>query len=148
MASGNGNGAFESSVAAMMNGLDGFVNTKTVVGEAITYGDTTIIPLVKVSFGMGVGNSSKEKGGIKAGGMGGKISPSSVLVIHDGTTRLINIASHTGIDKLLDMVPDFVDQFTAKRKAKNRSTDEKAVREEAAVAMEETIRAAAEMEEG
>lgn len=35
--------------------MDSFITTKTVVGDAITVGDTIILPLVDVSFGVGAG---------------------------------------------------------------------------------------------
>lgn len=61
-----------------------------------------------------------------AGGLGGKVTPSAVLIIHDGTTRLINIATHTGIDKVLDMLPDFVDRFKGKKEDEDSEAKEKA----------------------
>jgi uncharacterized spore protein YtfJ len=64
--------------------------------------------------------------------MGGKMSPSAVLVIHNGTTRLINIATNSGMDKLLDLVPDFVDSIKSKKAGAKRSGSEEAAREEAA----------------
>ena len=55
----------------------------------------------------------KQNGG---GGMGGKMSPSAVLVIQNGTTKLVNVKNQDGITKVLDMVPDFVNKFTSKDK--------------------------------
>ena len=43
--------------------------------------------------------------------MGGKIMPSAVLVIQNGTTKLVNIKNQDGVTKILDMVPDFVNKF-------------------------------------
>ena len=45
--------------------------------------------------------------------MGGKISPSAVIVIQDGRTKLVNIKNQDTITKILDMIPDVVDRFTA-----------------------------------
>lgn len=53
--------------------------------------------------------------------MGGKIIPSSVLVIQNGTSKLINIKDQDSITKILDMVPDLIDKFT--KKGKNKETD-------------------------
>jgi hypothetical protein len=36
-----------------------------------------------------------------------------VLVIQNGTTKLVNIKNQDGLTKVLDMVPDFVDRFAA-----------------------------------
>lgn len=84
------------------------------MGDAIHIGDTIILPLVDVSFGVAAGAFSQEKKNNGAGGMGGKIMPSAVLVIQNGTTKLVNIKNQDGITKILDMVPDFVNKFTSK----------------------------------
>lgn len=41
---------FQTTVESLFKGMDSFITTKTVVGEAITVGDTIILPLVDVSF--------------------------------------------------------------------------------------------------
>lgn len=112
MAEGNFNGVIES----LMKGMDGFLSTKTVVGEATTIGDTIIVPLVDVSFGVGAGavNGDKKNGG--AGAINGKMSPSAVLVIHDGHTKLVNIKNQDSVTKILDLIPDLVDKFQQKGK--------------------------------
>ena len=105
---------FQNTVEALFRGMDSFITTKTVVGDAIHIGDTIILPLVDVSFGVAAGAFSQEKKNNGAGGMGGKITPSAVLVIQNGTTKLVNIKNQDGITKVLDMVPDFVNKFTSK----------------------------------
>ena len=84
------------------------------MGDAIHIGDTIILPLVDVSFGVAAGAFSQEKKNNGAGGMGGKIMPSAVLVIQNGTTKLVNIKNQDGITKILDMVPDFVNKLPRK----------------------------------
>ena len=105
---------FKGTVETLFRGMDGIVSSKTVVGDAIHIGDTIILPLVDVSFGMGAGafnGDNKEKGG---GGIGGKMTPCAVLVIQNGKTKLVNIKQQDGVTKILDMVPDLVDKFTHK----------------------------------
>ena len=106
--------SFHTTVESLVKGMDSFITTKTVVGDAIHIGDTIILPLVDVSFGVAAGAFSQEKKNNGAGGMGGKIMPSAVLVIQNGTTKLVNIKNQDGITKILDMVPDFVNKFTSK----------------------------------
>ena len=108
--------SFSSTVASLFKGMDSFITTKTVVGDAVHIGDTIILPLVDVSFGVGAGAFSDEKKNNGGGGMGGKITPSAVLVIQNGTTKLVNVKNQDGITKVLDMVPDFVNKFTSKDK--------------------------------
>ncbi|HJB81803.1 MAG TPA: GerW family sporulation protein [Candidatus Mediterraneibacter intestinavium] len=110
MADGNN---FKETVEALFQGMDSVVTSKTVVGEAIHINGTIILPLVDVSFGIGAGAFNAEKKEKGMGGMGGKISPSAVIVIQDGQTKLVNIKNQDTITKILDMIPDVVDRFTA-----------------------------------
>ena len=48
----NQNGSFQANLESLFKGMDSFMTTKTVVGEAIHAGDTIILPLVDVSFGV------------------------------------------------------------------------------------------------
>ncbi len=123
---------FNSTVQSLFKGMDSFITTKTVVGDAVHIGDTIILPLVEVSFGVGAGAFSQEKKNNAGGGLGGKITPSAVLVIQNGTTKLVNVKNQDGITKILDMVPDFVNKFTSKEK-KEKTADpvEEQAREQA-----------------
>lgn len=121
---------FQTTVDSLMKGMDGFVSSKTVVGEAIHIGETLILPLVDVSFGMGAGAFLGEKKKNSGGGVGGKISPSAVLVIQNGSTRMVSVKNQDSISKLLDMVPDFVDRFMKKMDEK-KNPEAAAAREEA-----------------
>lgn len=105
---------FVSTVESLFHGMDNFITASTVVGDAIQFGDTIILPLVDVSFGVGAGAFSEDKKNSGGGGLGGKITPSAVLVIHDGHTKLVNVRNQDSITKILDMVPDLVDRFTKK----------------------------------
>ena len=105
--------SFNNTVESLFKGMDSFITTKTVVGDAVHIGDTIILPLVDVAFGVAAGAFSQEKKNNGAGGMGGKINPSAVLVIQNGVTKLVNIKNQDSMTKILDMVPDFVNKFTS-----------------------------------
>ena len=94
---------FASTIGALFQGMDEFVTTKTVVGEPVTVGDAIILPLVDVTCGM-----AKEK---NAGGMSAKMTPSAVLVIQNGMTKVVNIKHQDALTKVLDMAPDLVNKF-------------------------------------
>ncbi len=106
---------FQTTVESLFKGMDSFITTKTVVGDSISMEDGTIIlPLVDVSFGVAAGafaneDSKKNNGG---GGMGGKIQPSAVLIIKDGSSKLVNVKNQDGITKILDLVPDVLNKFS------------------------------------
>lgn len=102
---------FKETVESLFKGMSGVVSSKTVVGDAIHIGDTIILPLVDVSFAVGAGAFNAEKKERGAGGLGGKMTPCAVLVIQNGTTRLVNIKNQDTMTKILDMVPDVIDRF-------------------------------------
>ena len=105
---------FNETVASLFKGMDSFLSAKTVVGEAVHVNDTIILPLVDVSFGVGPVHLLGDKKNNAGGGMGGKMSPSAVLVIQNGATKLVNIKNQDTVTKILDMVPDVVDRITGK----------------------------------
>jgi uncharacterized spore protein YtfJ len=99
-----------TTVGALLKGMDSFITTKTVVGDPQQVGDTIILPLIDASFGVGAGAFCDDKKNNGAGGMSGKISPSAVLVIRNGETKLVNVKNQDGFTKILDMVPDILDR--------------------------------------
>ncbi len=108
---------------SLFKGMDGFLTTKTVVGDAVKFDDGTIImPLVEVSFGVAAGAWSNEREksgkGSSGGGMGGKITPSAVIVLKDGHAKLVNVKNQDTATKVLDMIPDIVDRITSSAKEK------------------------------
>lgn len=121
MAENNFNGVIDS----LMKGMNTVLSTKTVVGEATQLGDTIILPLVDVSFGVGAGASAGDKKNGGAGGFSGKMTPSAVLVIKNGSTKLVNIKNQNTMTKVLDMIPDIVDKITAPKE--EMMEDEEAV---------------------
>ncbi len=127
-----GENNFKGTVESLFKGMEGFITSKTVVGDAVKFDDGTIIlPLVDVSFGVGAGafseNNKKDNG---AGAMGGKIQPSAILVIKDGETKLVNVKNQDGLTKILDMVPDFVKKVAPGKEKKQSGSDETVVTEE------------------
>ncbi|SFG41888.1 GerW family sporulation protein [Oribacterium sp. WCC10] len=101
---------------SLFQGMDGFVNSKTVVGEPVKVGDATLIPLIEVSCGMGAGGFAKPQNGGKgdggAGALSSKITPTAVLILQNGNCKLINIKNQDAFTKILDMLPDTIDKIT------------------------------------
>jgi len=107
---------FKNVIDSLMKGMDSVLTTKTVVGEPTQVGDTIILPLVDVCFGAGAGNgiNADKKTNKGGGGMGGKMTPSAVLIVKNGSVRLVNIKNQDTVTKILDMIPDVLDRFTKK----------------------------------
>lgn len=116
---------FQGVVESLLRGMDGVLSTKTVVGEATKIGDTIILPLVDVTFGVGAGaGSNGQKNSTSgAGGLGGKMTPSAVLVIRNGSVKLVNIKNQDTVTKILDMIPDLVDRFAKPKDGEMSDTE-------------------------
>ena len=114
---------FKGTVDALFQGMNGIVSSKTVVGDAIHIGDTIILPLIDVSFGVGAGAFNGDKKEIGAGGLGGKMTPCAVLVIQNGKTKLVNIKNQDTMTKILDMIPDAIDKFSSGKDEKMTERD-------------------------
>lgn len=114
---------FKGTVDALFQGMNGIVSSKTVVGDAIHIGDTIILPLIDVSFGVGAGTFNGDKKEKGAGGLGGKMTPCAVLVIQNGKTKLVNIKNQDTMTKILDMIPDAIDKFSSGKDEKMTERD-------------------------
>lgn len=100
------------------------VDANSVVGEPITTGDgVTIVPISKISIGLGGGGSdfvSKNTnhqdnpfgGGV---GAGVKVTPVAFLVIKDSSVRMLPVAApaNTTADRLVEMLPDTLDKIAS-----------------------------------
>ena len=100
------------------------VDVNSVVGEPITTPDgITIIPVSKVSVGLGGGGSDFVSKNVNhhenpfGGGVGAgvKVTPVAFLVIKEGSVRMIPVAApaNTTADRLVEMVPDTLDKIAA-----------------------------------
>ncbi|MCL1787657.1 MAG: sporulation protein [Defluviitaleaceae bacterium] len=124
------------NLKVLMSKMEEFVTTKTVVGEPMTMGDTTIIPLVDVSFGMATGVTASSEGGDGAdkdgggGGMGAKMTPAAMLVVSaDGSVQLLNVKSQENASwqaKVIDMIPGILSKFNLADKFGKKDKDEEA----------------------
>ena len=101
---------FNASVRELLSGLDGFISSKSVTGEPIVVGDTVVIPFMDMQLGVGAGAYGK-KGNGAGGAVGAKITPTAVLVLNHGTSKLISIKDQDTALRVLDMVPEVIERL-------------------------------------
>ena len=99
---------FTSVIKSLLEGTDGMLCAKTVVGNAIRVGETILIPLSDVTIGCA------------------KMTPSAVLIIKDGNTKVVNIKDQNSLSRLIDLVPEVVDKFVAAKQGRDMMSDEEA----------------------
>lgn len=128
------------SVKEALDKIRSMADTKTVIGEPINIlENTTIIPVSKVSIGLGLGGGDygKHSNSAGGGGTGLTVTPVAFLVISStGETKLLNIGEGyaslgimgtvNGIDAALDKAPDILGKLKALFKGdKSKNTDDK-----------------------
>ena len=113
-------------VKSLMNGAEGILTSKTVVGAPVRIGEQIIIPLSDVSLGCGAGANGTDHKDKGAGGFSAKMSPTAILIIKGGQTKVVNIKDQTAITKLVDMIPDVVEKIRGNKSG--MISDEEAVK--------------------
>lgn len=105
----------------MLDMLKETLNTKTVVGEPMEFGDITLIPLMNVYYGFGGGSGNDgragDKGGSGTGGGGGaRIQVPGMVVIQHGEVSFLPTGKGGAIDRIMDKLPVLLDKVVAKSK--------------------------------
>lgn len=104
------------------------VDVSTIIGEPITTGKTTLIPVSKVSYGFTSGGTdlpSKQNAELFGGAGGGGISitPVAFIVIQDEKVRLMQIDNYTSsADRAISMIPELIDKVSELVNAKNNES--------------------------
>jgi uncharacterized spore protein YtfJ len=116
------------NVTLLFEKLREFLTSKTVIGEPMTLGDTTLIPVINVQFGLGAGGGdgtdSKGNGGVGGGaGIGAKVAPTAIIVIKGEKIEILPIKKSSGLEKLIEMVPDIVDKVNVNAEKKENNED-------------------------
>lgn len=111
---------FKDDVEALVSHLENLISTKTIIGEPITAGDVTVIPVVTATMGFGVGSGEGgggkdgTQGGGAAGGAGATVTPTAMVVIHEGEVKVFNIGHKGSMEKLSELVPELVKKISGK----------------------------------
>ena len=114
-------------IEKLFSKMENFINSKTVIGEPMTIGTTTIVPLIDVFFGVGASNKERQKekkGTSDSGGLGAKITPSAILVIKDDNVQLITMKDKDSLNKIVDMLPSMFDKVKDLFKKDSKTEDE------------------------
>lgn len=111
------------SIALLFEKLESFIKSKTIFGESIQVGDATLIPVVDIAFGLGSGGGdgtdAKGSAGVGGGsGMGAKATPTAIIVVKGSDIQVLPIKKSTGLEKLIEMVPNIVNEVKSHKEEK------------------------------
>ncbi len=117
-------------IRGIVGELKTIASAESIIGEAVTIGDKTVIPVVRVSvgFGAGGGEGTKEKdqSGYGAGGGGGCVVEPAAFIIMDHTGVSLLPAKPGKIDSLVEAIPAVVKKIaTLKDKFKKPDDGDK-----------------------
>ncbi len=109
--------------------LENLISSKTVIGDPITVGEVTLVPIIKANFGFGMGSGNADgikKGGASGGGGGAVISPVAIVVVKGQEVDMLVIDKHEsrGLVPLLEKLPLFLEKVPFLKKKSDESTEE------------------------
>ncbi len=115
-------GDVESLVKTTLGEIEKVLGGRTVVGEPIKVGDTTIIPLLSLGFGFGgvgagTGSTTGDTSGMGGGGgAGAGVKPVAIILIDKDGARIESIKGGmaTALEKLGETFPDAVAKLADK----------------------------------
>jgi uncharacterized spore protein YtfJ len=119
-----------NNISELLQGIVAELRTiarsETVVGNPVTVGDRTVIPITKISVGFGVGGgegSQNDKGSGFGGGGGGGVlvEPAVFLVLEPGKVSVIPARKEGALGSILQAAPEVFDAI--KKWASNKSSD-------------------------
>ena len=106
--------SIENLAETLLEKLRWISQAETVVGKPIQSGDTTIVPVSRVSVGFGVtGNSDTERRG---SGGGARVDPIAFLVIRGDDVKVMPVNKETSIlSKVSDLIPEVLATIKGKK---------------------------------
>ncbi|MBN1324382.1 MAG: sporulation protein YtfJ [Methanotrichaceae archaeon] len=108
-------GNIESLLRAAFGEMEKVMTARTVVGDAATFGELTVIPLVSIKMGFGAGAGAEEgKEGSEGGGAGGGVSikPVAVIILEKEGVRIEQL--HPGRASTQQMILEKAAEFIPK----------------------------------
>lgn len=123
----------DNNVVEILKGVVGelreIARSETIIGEPVTVGDTTVIPIVKISVGFGAGGGQGENqkagtGFAGGGGGGANIEPAGFIIMSPDGVKFLS----TGKGKwegIIDAIPGIASKVSKWReKLKNDDSDD------------------------
>jgi uncharacterized spore protein YtfJ len=101
---------FKENVEAILASLNNMVSSKTIIGDPINQGNTTIIPILTASFGFGLGDGegsepSRGTGKGSGGGAGAKLTPTALIIMQNDDVKIYSLSHKGTIEKVAELVP-------------------------------------------
>ena len=123
-----------NNVVDILKGVVGelreIAKSETVIGEPVTVGDKTVIPVVKVSVGFGAGGGqgeSEKVGGGFGGGVGGgaRIEPVAFIIMDETGASLLPVSKGKW-ENIIESIPGLAKKLSKLKEKFKSDGDDKA----------------------
>jgi uncharacterized spore protein YtfJ len=117
-------------IKTALDQINYIAKTETVIGEPITSGNVTLIPVSRVSIGFAAGGAGSDDKGTSGAGTGGgvNVTPVAFISIIDDRVHVHPITKDDpGLGKLLALAPDLIKhiaKFIGKKDDGKESSDD------------------------
>ena len=107
----------DENIGMLFEKFQELIKSKTVMGEPVEIGDTTLVPLIDIFLVLGLkGGDGSGKEMIGSAGFSGRVVPTAIIVIKGDDIQLMPVKNNSDLEELLDLVPDIVDNIQCKKK--------------------------------
>lgn len=114
----------KSVIEQLVTQVRGIIENRSILGEAVTIGEVTIVPVASYGFGFGGGAGSgpdpqsKEQGSGAGGGAGGGIKPVALVVVDKEGARVEQV--HVGKASLGETIAAAAERIMDKHKESSK----------------------------
>lgn len=109
--------------------------TETIVGEPMTLGEATVVPVIRLSVGVAGGGGQGEgsvpdgptqgRGSGEGGGGGVKVEPAAFIVMRGGEIEILSAPGKRGrLGEVFERLPDLIAKLDESRKEKKAEKDD------------------------
>lgn len=106
----------KDTISSLLSEAQRIAKSDTVFGDPITAGETTLIPVSKVSIGLGAGGSGKNDGRTGIGG-GIQVTPIALVSVTNGKVQVHTMDNGSSdIARIISLAPDLIESITKKLK--------------------------------
>lgn len=117
--------SFTQNIDALFANLEEFTKKEAIMGQPVTYGERTLVPVISVTIGYGSGNSAGKNqqnnmsanqgsstSGMGALGIGAKVSTDAVVVIDNNGVSMLPVGEKSNFGQLMDKIPQVINTFS------------------------------------
>lgn len=105
-----------NNLETIFSRLENMFRAKTVIGDPLTIGEVTLVPVVNVTFGIGAGGGEgrdwpEQGGGGMGAGTGARLTPSAIVVIKGDQVSLLPLGGGSNFESIIEKVPEVISKI-------------------------------------